>query len=109
MQEGVHNLSIIARNPFENSTASYVTIETMGILSEMEVSDYNQITTIDEEKTIYIDFNPLPAETCIVMDFNDGVQRAYGYKEYCDEWAPGVQYDPDVSMEDPVIIKHPYS
>ena len=107
-QEGVHNVTVVAWNQVQNATEALVTFEIVGQVRGIEIDDYNEITPKDELKWFYLDFESIGAGTCIFMDFQDGITQTFGDENYCEEWAPDVEYVPGVEMTLPVIITHTY-
>ena len=80
----------------------------VGQVRGMKIDDYREITAMDELKWFYIDFESIGAGTCIHMDFQDGVEIAFGDEHFCSEWAPDTEYLPGIAMELPVIVTHTY-
>ena len=61
-----------------------------------------------EVKWFYLDFESIGAGTCVFMDFQDGVQVAFGDEAYCNEWSPNVEFVPGVDMVVPITMTHTY-
>lgn len=104
----MHNITVRAWNRLQNATDSLVTFEIVGQVRGIKVDDNNEITSKDEVKWFYIDFESIGAGTCIFMDFQDGIKQTFGDETFCAEWAPEVEYIPGVPMVLPVTITHTY-
>jgi hypothetical protein len=108
LQEGFHNLSVIASNRLQNFTADVLTFEIVGQVRGLEITDDRVMTSKDEMKWFFLNFESIGAGTCVTMDFQDGIKQSFGDELYCAEWAPGIEYIPGIAMVPPVTITHPY-
>lgn len=98
----------MAKNRLQETDPVLATFEIVGAVRGITVDDYNELSAAEEEKWLFIDFESVGAGTCVTVDFDDGIQQAFGDEYFCAEWAPDVEFLPGVSMEPPVAITHVY-
>ena len=59
-------------------------------------------------KFLYVDFQPLGTGSCMVVNYMDGIEEAYGDPQYCAEFAPDVHFEPEQDLRNPTELEHLY-
>eukprot|EP00094_Tigriopus_californicus_P011733 TCALIF_11336-PA protein Name:"Similar to lov-1 Location of vulva defective 1 (Caenorhabditis elegans)" AED:0.02 eAED:0.02 QI:96/0.94/0.83/1/0.71/0.80/36/119/3138 len=107
-EEGFYNVTVRAKNELQESEEHTVTFEIVGQVRGMIIDDYQEVTSKEEEKWLYFDFESIGAGTCIHVDFKDGIVQTFGDAMFCAMWRPDVEYVPGVDMINPIEIPHVY-
>ncbi len=87
---GSYNLTATAFNEFGVSSSFTKEFISMAALSQpLTIAAESEASVRpDEEKWFYLDFHEdeIAPSTCFVVDFGDGIRKAFGDQEYCQEW-----------------------
>ena len=109
MQEGDHNVTVMARNELQEDIEYHLQFEIVGKVRGVRIDDFQIITSKEQRKEFEISFESIGAGTCILVDFKDGGIKTFGDKVYCEMWQPDVRYDPLFeSLTTPQLLYYTY-
>ncbi len=108
----MHNVTVIGANSDEESSpaeASFVRMDeqTDAILG-LRIDDNQEVTNVGETKWFYVHYDVLGPDSCLVVDYDDGVMEAFGDREFCREWQPRIKFIDNMDISSPVVITHEY-
>ena len=102
-------MTIIARNELDYPFPSHLYFEIVLKVKVIKIDDCQIITSKEQNKRFDITFDSLGADTCMVIDFDDGTIKSYGDRGFCKEWQPQVKYDPTFEiLTSPQVINYIY-
>lgn len=101
-------MTVQGANTLQESDEYTVSFEIVGQVRGLIIDDYQEVTSKEEEKWLYFDFESIGAGTCIHVNFDDGIVQTFGDAMFCAKWRPNIEFVPGVDMINPVEIPHIY-
>lgn len=100
----------MALNSLDSAGPLYKTIEIANQMTGFKIDDAQVTTDVNEKKMFYINFESVDPTTCVLLDFDDGVKKTFGFAEQCAQWQPDVAFDPSINLFGllPAEIEHTY-